>query len=151
MAQTTTNLGLRKPARSDYVSVVDDINGNMDILDAAVGEVPSGTSVQDEIDTVNGTLEDAIIVEEYSYTLASAVAAGDYVSVTASNLGITAKDGYTLIGIVGYESSSYNLAPYRMMPNTSGNVLSLKNFASSATSSGVVVTVKGLWIRNGLI
>lgn len=52
MAAThTTNLGLNKPDRQDYVSVVNDINDNMDTLDAAIGAVPSGSSLQGQIDT----------------------------------------------------------------------------------------------------
>ena len=38
MASTTPKIGLRKPARTDFVSVVTDINDNMDILDDAVGK-----------------------------------------------------------------------------------------------------------------
>ncbi len=36
MATSTTNLGLTKPAGTDHISVLD-INGNSDILDAAIG------------------------------------------------------------------------------------------------------------------
>lgn len=54
MATSTTNLGLRKPAKSDYVNVVTDINENMDILDGAIGAVPSGSNVQSEIAEVAG-------------------------------------------------------------------------------------------------
>ena len=38
-ATQTTNLGLNKPDRSDYVSVVNDLNDNMDIIDAAYGNL----------------------------------------------------------------------------------------------------------------
>ena len=42
MATTTTNLQLKKPAATDKVAIAD-INGNMDILDAAVaGKQPKG-------------------------------------------------------------------------------------------------------------
>ena len=46
MAAThTTNLGLNKPDRQDYVSVVTDINDNMDTIDAALAAaLPSVTS-----------------------------------------------------------------------------------------------------------
>ena len=52
MAAThTTNLGLNKPDRQDYVSVVSDINDNMEKLDSVIGAVPSGSSLQGQIDT----------------------------------------------------------------------------------------------------
>ena len=58
MATETPKLNLRKPGRDDYVSVVTDINNNMDILDNAVmntlkvnglplsGDITVGTGVQ---------------------------------------------------------------------------------------------------------
>ena len=39
MATNTTNLGLRKPAKADYVNVVTDIDDNMDLIDSAVNNV----------------------------------------------------------------------------------------------------------------
>lgn len=57
MAAThTTNLNLNKPARTDFVSVVSDINDNMDILDGAIGAVPQGETVQGQIDGVNSKI-----------------------------------------------------------------------------------------------
>lgn len=38
-ATQTTNLGLNKPDRQDYVSVVSDINENMDRIDSSVGNI----------------------------------------------------------------------------------------------------------------
>lgn len=38
-ATQTTNLGLNKPDRQDYVSVVSDINQNMDRIDSSVGNI----------------------------------------------------------------------------------------------------------------
>lgn len=46
---TTTNLGLNKPARTDNINVVTAINNNMDVLDAAIGALPSGSNLQTEI------------------------------------------------------------------------------------------------------
>ena len=48
-ASHTTNLNLNKPARTDFVSVVSDINDNMDIIDEKVGAVPSGKNLQSEV------------------------------------------------------------------------------------------------------
>ena len=49
-ASHTTNLELNKPARTDFVSVITDINDNMDMIDAAIGALPSGKTVQGQID-----------------------------------------------------------------------------------------------------
>lgn len=43
-ATHTTNLGLNKPARQDFVSVVSDINQNMDMIDSAIGNIITPTS-----------------------------------------------------------------------------------------------------------
>ena len=49
---TTPNLGLHKPARTDIVSVVTDINNNMDTLDSKIGAVPAGHDVEEQITTI---------------------------------------------------------------------------------------------------
>ena len=56
MATTTTNLGLTKPAYTDDADVMD-INGNMDVIDAAVGALPTGKTLQGQIsDLADGKL-----------------------------------------------------------------------------------------------
>ena len=55
----TTKLNLKKPDFTDYVSV-EDLNENMDILDAAVGEVKEGTTLIPDLQTVDKTLAGAI-------------------------------------------------------------------------------------------
>ena len=50
---TTPNLGLHKPARTDLVSVVTDINNNMDTLDSKIGAVPAGHDVEEQITTLS--------------------------------------------------------------------------------------------------
>lgn len=52
----TTNLGLFKPQDEDYVDVVADIDDNMDIIDAAIGQPDQGKSLQDEIDDVEANV-----------------------------------------------------------------------------------------------
>ena len=54
----TTNLNMVKPAGTDH-ALISVINSNMDIIDGAVGALPSGTTLQGEIDSANtaiGTL-----------------------------------------------------------------------------------------------
>ena len=97
-----------------------------------------------------GLLNKAFIFENYSCQIAS-IAAGGYLSLTASDFGITAKTGYTFAGVVAFESGSYNLVPYRFYPRSSGNVIGLKNVSSGATSANVNIYIKGLWVRDELI
>ena len=53
MAAThTPNLNLNKPDPQDYVSVVTDINDNMDMIDGAMGAIPTGLSLQGQINTL---------------------------------------------------------------------------------------------------
>ena len=53
MAAThTPNLNLNKPDRADLVSVVTDINDNMDTIDNAIGALPVGLSLQGQINTL---------------------------------------------------------------------------------------------------
>ena len=51
-ATLTPNIGLKKPDREDYVSVVSDINDNMDTLDSKIGAVPQNKTVQGQIDGI---------------------------------------------------------------------------------------------------
>ena len=92
----------------------------------------------------------AFIFEGYSCQIAS-IAAGSYTTLTASDFGITEKTGYTFAGIVAYEGGSFNLVPYRMMPRTSGNVFSLRNVGTSASSANITIYIKALWVRDELI
>ena len=62
MATNTTNLGLRKPAKSDYVNVVTDIDDNMDLIDAAVNSVEGAVAV-----IANGNTHVALNSGDYVY------------------------------------------------------------------------------------
>lgn len=48
MATTTPNIGLTKPALGEYVSL-SVINENYDKIDDAIGAVPAGSNVMNEI------------------------------------------------------------------------------------------------------
>lgn len=53
MAAThTPNINLNKPDRMDLVSVVTDLNDNMDTLDDAIGALPTGRTLQGQINTL---------------------------------------------------------------------------------------------------
>ena len=51
----TTNLNLAKPLGTDH-ALVSVLNGNMDVIDSAIGALPSGSNLQGEIDTLNSNL-----------------------------------------------------------------------------------------------
>jgi len=53
----TTNLNLVKPLGTDH-ALISDINGNMDIIDEAIGALPSGSSLQGEINSLNDSITD---------------------------------------------------------------------------------------------
>ena len=62
MATNTTNLGLRKPAKADYVNVVTDIDDNIDLIDSAVNSVEGAVAV-----IANGNTHAALSAGEYVY------------------------------------------------------------------------------------
>ena len=62
MATNTTNLGLRKPAKADYVNVVTDIDDNMDLIDSAVNSVEGAVAV-----IANGNTHVALNSGDYVY------------------------------------------------------------------------------------
>lgn len=66
-ASQTTNLNLNKPARTDFVSVVTDINDNMDMIDTAIGALPSGKTLQGQIDELSAAIAELIPAEGVSF------------------------------------------------------------------------------------
>lgn len=62
MATTTTNLGLRKPAKTDYVNVVTDLNDNMDTIDSSVNAAQEAVAIMS-----NGNIHIAVSAGEYLY------------------------------------------------------------------------------------
>ena len=58
MATTTTNLGLTKPAQTDFYDV-DVFNGNADLIDTAVGQAASSTQVEqieEDVETISADI-----------------------------------------------------------------------------------------------
>lgn len=113
----------------------------------------NGTVSSSNLTSASGicnAMNKAFIFEGYSCQIGS-IAAGGYLSLTASDFGITAKTGYTFAGVVAFESGSYNLVPYRFYPRSSGNVIGLKNVSAGATSANVNIYIKCLWVKDELI
>ena len=128
----------KSEVEGELADAVDDLE---DAIDGAV------TSLQGEIaDSFNG----AVIVQDYDYTY-GAVNAGDYKAISATNFGIAAKQGYTMAGILGYYTGSYNMFPYRLAAVTSGTVATLRNIGTAASGSTSAMTISVLWVRDDLL
>ena len=72
MASTTPNIGLNKPARTDFVSVVTDINDNMDTLDTVIhqmdlGKASANTTINGAALTSNVTIGNPVKVSGNNY------------------------------------------------------------------------------------
>ena len=90
MATQTTNIGLTLPIGSENVSL-NVINGNMELIDEAVGELQEAT--------------DAMLVTR-EFTCTYSAAAEGAVALTQNNFGYEAPEGYTPIGIASFSSGS---------------------------------------------
>ncbi|WP_455714681.1 hypothetical protein [Anaerosporobacter sp.] len=74
---TTTNLGLIKPSETEFINI-EDINGNMDKIDQAVGEKANKTDIPTipsslpanggNADTVGGKLPSAFAATSHTHT-----------------------------------------------------------------------------------
>ena len=137
----------------DYVYVKNHSTLTEGLYRATADISENGTVSSSNLTSASGicnAMNKAFIFEGYSCQIGS-IAAGGYLSLTASDFGITAKAGYTFSGVVAFESGSYNLVPYRFYPRTSGNVIGLKNVSSGATSANVNIYIKCLWVKDELI
>ena len=116
----------------------------------AVNGTISAQNVASVTKGLGGILSKAFILETYSYNYSS-LAVDGYKAITASEFGITAKSGYTLAGIVGWKTGSYNVFVYGVAAVTDGSVLAMRNRGTAAVSSSVTASVTCLWVRNELI
>ena len=99
---------------------------------------------------LGGIISKAFIVETYTFNYSN-LGSNDYKTITASDFGITSKAGYTLKGIIGYQTGSYNVYAYEVNPVTSGTVLAIRNKGVSGTSTTVTASVTCLWVRDELV
>jgi len=68
MATSTTNLGLTLPVGTENVSR-QVINTNMSTIDTAIGALPSGKTVQGEIDDIVATRPSAELISDNKYQI----------------------------------------------------------------------------------
>ena len=69
MASTTPNLNLYKPDRTEYVSVITDLNNNLDIIDQKYGETDSSISnINNSISNINDLLTPTDVSSYFTYS-----------------------------------------------------------------------------------
>ena len=126
----TTNLNMVKPAGTDH-ALISVINSNMDIIDGAVGALPSGSTLQGEIDSANtaiGTLSSLTTTAKTN--LVSAINEVDGDVNTAVNGTLTPSTGFSsdevivrqfghFVMVKGYISGSIT-ATYAVVAQISG-------------------------------
>lgn len=125
-ATHTANLGLNKPDRQDLVSVVTDINDNMDTLDGAIGALPTGRTLQGQINAL----------KPIAITLDPVTSANGAVTVTTTDARVT-EDMKAVFLEVGTPETFK--APIRI---TTGNGSVELYCANAVGSSTVVVTLE---------
>lgn len=172
MATTTTNLGLTKPAGTDKIRIAQ-INGNMDIIDNAIGAVGT-TPIQTQINAVqdglaivsNGNTHAAIAAGQFVYvkghgslsdglyTANSAIAA----NATLSSSNLTADDSGGL-NALNDQITNVNSKFTKYVGTASGstrqefvtNLVPLinSNFTISSLANGTVLAGSATWSGNG--
>ena len=110
----------------------------------------TSTNLTAKSNGIANILNKAIIIQEYSYTYGS-IAANGYLTVTASNFGITAKSGYTLVGYLAFGTGSYNIFCYGLLVTASGNVMSLRNRSDATAGNNSTCRITALWVRNDIL
>lgn len=68
-------------------------------------------------------------------------------SGTAATVAVSAVSGYTAIGLVGQETSSWNCVLTRAKVNNGGIMYSVRNYTGSAIS-GATATFKVLYVKD---
>lgn len=101
------------------------------------------TAKNEVIDIFDGSIK--IVSYSYKYTPANAGAS----TITATQFGITAIEGYTPIGFAYFTSGNSAIAVTNMNATTDGTVMTLRNTSSSTTQR--TAAVKMIWIRTQAI
>ena len=123
MAITTSNLGLRKPAKTDYVNVTTDLNGNMDIIDSSVNATEKAVA-----NISNGDTHVAVVAGEYLYVRNhSSLSEGLYIATAsiAQNGTLTSSNVTAITRGLGGQVTTLN--------NNIGNVIAGKGATNTTT------------------
>lgn len=141
MGSQTQNLGLYKPDRTDYVSVITDINNNMDILDDAASMHDDGSAITGVFIAQNISLSDI-----HAYRLGRFVFLSFNVNFTGTSINTT-------IGL-NFSDSSYeplsdtpNWGIYNI--NTDGISIHLRNEMPFHSETSVAFNFIGSDLSSG--
>jgi hypothetical protein len=89
-------------------------------------------------------------IKSYTYTYGQ-IAASSEVSISATDLGISTPSGYTPVAATYFSGGNKNVIPRFINAEATGSsaAMILRNITSSATSTGLVATLKILYIYTG--
>lgn len=118
------------------------------LSDEQKAQVQNNIGVKESLDTIRNVLNKAFLFTTHSYQYTCA--ASGNANITAAQLGITAKAGYKLAAIVKAYSGEKHLVFYQINPVTDGNVLSIRNVATSERANKTAGVI-AMWIRNDLV
>ena len=127
MSTTTTNLGLTKPAGGDTVDI-DDINGNMDILDTAIGDVDVSQDgdLQSQIDALGES------VPKYnSYTATTDTAGRILINVPINKL----------LSVTVNNTTAYAMPRHVVNDGVNQTLIYIRNIDTNAAVSSTSQTV----------
>lgn len=142
MATTTTNLGLRKPAKTDYINVVTDLDDNMDTIDSSVNAAQEAVAIMSD-----GNTHIAVSSGEYLYVRNHAsLSEGLYIATAAiAQNGTLSSSNVTAItrGIGGQVTQLYDRVGKikragRGLTNTSTGIYTFT--MENSTSAFIMIT-----------
>lgn len=90
----------------------DDVSGAVNELNASLNNINS---------------DSAKLFRREVYTYSATVSANSELTITATNFGISAIDGYVLLAINRFNTAAQGLVPRQIVPATSGNVMTVVN------------------------
>lgn len=144
----TTNLNMVKPAGTDH-ALISVINSNMDIIDGAVGALPSGSTLQGEIDSANTaitTLDGKILKTTGTYSgltwKLSGVNNMTYLTINGTTNAAIAQWAFFNIGIThgGHETIQVSGTPENTFQfNANGDIKFTRAIASGTTINAVFI------------
>ena len=133
MASQTTNLELVLPAGNENVSR-EVINGNMEILDGAFGEL------DERIDYVAQTLLYGFLITQ-EFTCTYSMAANEAKTFTQADFSFSVPNGYEIVGIASFSSGSDSASVCYVQPGSSSYFMLLRSSAAVSSKTARVTVL----------
>ena len=116
------------------------------------GETPLSAgnmnNIEDGIEELNSNLDSLIKFKEYTYTYS--LAQGGALNITGQNFGLATPSGYSVLGIVYFNSGSSFAAPTYVAHNAgAATAVAVRNIGS--TSLNPTFRVRFAYIRSGAV